>query len=76
MRFWIYGCDEVWDVGILEFGDRWDLKRKMKIGEEKTKTREIEESKIEKNESKDMAVVGSDWKNEWIVKIKIIILYN
>ena len=27
-------------MGILEFGDRWDLKRKMKIEEEKNKTRE------------------------------------
>ena len=44
----MYGCDEVWDVGILGFGDRLDLKRKMKIGEEKTKTREIEERKINK----------------------------
>ena len=35
-------------MGILGFGDRWDLKRKMKIGEEKTKTREIEERKKEK----------------------------
>ena len=47
-RFWIYGCDEVWDVGILGFGDRCDLKRMMKIEEEKNKRREIEERKIKK----------------------------
>ena len=32
--------------------------------------------KNKKNESKELAVVGSDKENEWIVKIKIIILYN
>ena len=34
--------------GILGFGDRWDLKRNMKIVEEKNKTRKIEERKIKK----------------------------
>ena len=47
-RFWIYGCDEVWDVGILGFGDRCDLKRMMKIEDEKNERREIEERKIKK----------------------------
>ena len=74
MRFWIYGCDEVWDVGILEFGDRWDLKRNMKIEEEKNKTRERRKKNKEMNQ--DMAMVGSVRENEWIVKIKIIILYD
>ena len=47
-RFWIYGCDEIWDVGILGFGDRCDLKRMMKIEDEKNERREIEERKIKK----------------------------
>ena len=33
-------------MGILGFGDRWDLKRKMKIGEEKTKT--VRSKKLER----------------------------
>ena len=35
-------------MGILGFGDRCDLKRMMKIEEEKNKRREIEERKIKK----------------------------
>ena len=75
MRFWIYGCEEAWDVGILGFGDRWDLERKMKIEEEKNKTREIEEGKIKKW-IKRYGSSGSVKENGWIVKIKIIILYD
>ena len=39
-------------MGILGFGDRLDLKRKMNIGEEKTKTCEIEERKKKKMNQK------------------------
>ena len=46
----------------------------MKIEEEKNKTRERRKKKKEMNQ--DMAMVGSVRENEWIVKIKIIILYD
>ena len=45
-------------MGILGFGDRLDLKRKLKIGEEKTKTREIEERKIKKMNQKTWQWLG------------------
>ena len=42
IRLW-WGLDH----GNIGIGDRWDLKRKMKIGEEKTKdTYNIEERKV------------------------------
>ena len=49
-------------MGILEFGDRWDLKRKTKIEEEKNKTRERRKKNKEMNQ--DMAMVGSVRENE------------